>query len=101
MSDDFGLDTVAVHVGQESSDPATGSRVVPIYQTSSYIFNSPEHASNLLALGELEASLSSFNAFLSLQGSETLALRQEGLSIGIEDAKDIIADIDQSLAKAV
>jgi cystathionine beta-lyase/cystathionine gamma-synthase len=54
MSDEFGLDTIAVHAGQESPDSATG--VTPDF------------------------------------------LR---LSIGIEDAKDIIADIDQALAKAV
>ena len=54
MSDKrLGLSTLAVHAGQESPDPATGSRVVPIYQTSSYVFNSPEHAANLFALREL------------------------------------------------
>jgi O-acetylhomoserine (thiol)-lyase len=47
------LDTLAVHVGQETADPTTGSRAVPIYQTSSYIFKSPEHAANLFALKEL------------------------------------------------
>lgn len=49
----FGLDTLAVHAGQESPDPATGSRAVPIYQTSSYVFKSTEHAANLFALKEL------------------------------------------------
>lgn len=47
------LDTVAVHAGQETPDPTTGSRAVPIYQTSSYIFKSTEHAANLFALKEL------------------------------------------------
>jgi O-acetylhomoserine (thiol)-lyase len=47
------LDTIAVHVGQETPDPATGSRAVPIYQTSSYVFKNPEHAANLFALKEL------------------------------------------------
>ena len=46
------LDTVAVHAGQESPDPATGSRAVPIYQTTSYVFKSTEHAANLFALKE-------------------------------------------------
>ena len=55
MSDKkLGLSTLAVHAGQESPDPATGSRVVPIYQTSSYVFKSPEHAANLFALRELD-----------------------------------------------
>ena len=49
----LGLGTLAVHAGQESPDPATLSRVVPIYQTSSYVFKSTEHAANLFALKEL------------------------------------------------
>jgi len=54
MSDKkFGLSTLAVHAGQESPDPATGSRAVPIYQTASYVFKSTEHAANLFALKEL------------------------------------------------
>jgi O-acetylhomoserine (thiol)-lyase len=47
------LDTLAVHAGQETADPTTGSRAVPIYQTSSYVFKSTEHAANLFALKEL------------------------------------------------
>ncbi|MGE5555822.1 MAG: O-acetylhomoserine aminocarboxypropyltransferase/cysteine synthase family protein [Methanocella sp.] len=47
------IDTIAVHAGQESPDPATGARSVPIYQTSSYVFKSPEHAANLFGLKEL------------------------------------------------
>lgn len=45
-----GLETIALHVGQESADPATTARAVPIYQTSSYVFKSTEHASKLFAL---------------------------------------------------
>lgn len=47
------LDTLALHAGQETADPATNARAVPIYQTSSYVFKSPEHAANLFALKEL------------------------------------------------
>jgi O-acetylhomoserine (thiol)-lyase len=46
------LDTLVVHAGQESPDPATGSRAVPIYQTTSYVFRDTEHAANLFALRE-------------------------------------------------
>jgi len=49
----YGLSTLAVHAGQESSDPATGSRAVPIYQTTSYVFKSTDHAASLFALKEL------------------------------------------------
>ena len=47
------IDTLAIHVGQETADPTTRSRAVPIYQTSSYVFKSTEHAANLFALKEL------------------------------------------------
>ncbi len=48
----YGLGTLAVHAGQVA-DPATGSRAVPIYQTTSYTFRDTEHAANLFALKEL------------------------------------------------
>ena len=47
------LDTLALHAGQETADPATNARAVPIYQTTSYVFKSTEHAANLFALKEL------------------------------------------------
>ncbi|MDD5167516.1 MAG: O-acetylhomoserine aminocarboxypropyltransferase/cysteine synthase [Syntrophales bacterium] len=47
------LDTIVVHAGQETPDPATGARAVPIYQTSSYVFRDTTHAANLFALAEL------------------------------------------------
>ena len=43
-------ETLAVHAGQEQPDPATNSRAVPIYQTTSYVFDDAEHAANLFAL---------------------------------------------------
>ncbi len=46
-----GLSTLALHAGQEA-DPTTGARAVPIYQTTSYVFKSTEHAANLFALKE-------------------------------------------------
>lgn len=47
------LETIAVHAGQETPDPTTGARAVPIYKTSSYVFKNTEHAANLFALKEL------------------------------------------------
>lgn len=52
MSEKRGLNTIAIHAGQESPDPATGARAVPIYQTTSYVFKDTEHAANLFALKE-------------------------------------------------
>ena len=38
------FETLQLHVGQEQADPATGARAVPIYQTTSYVFNNSAHA---------------------------------------------------------
>ncbi|MEZ5377567.1 MAG: bifunctional o-acetylhomoserine/o-acetylserine sulfhydrylase [Acidimicrobiales bacterium] len=51
MTDGWGFETKQIHAGQEP-DSATGSRAVPIYQTTAYAFNSSEHAANLFALAE-------------------------------------------------
>jgi O-acetylhomoserine (thiol)-lyase len=48
----LGIGTKALHAGQVP-DPTTNARAVPIYQTSSYVFNSSEHAANLFALKEM------------------------------------------------
>src|SRR5208283_4628074 len=47
----YQLATLAVHAGQ-TPDPATGARAVPIYQTTSYLFNDADHAGRLFALKE-------------------------------------------------
>ena len=47
----FNFDTLALHAGQ-APDSDTLSRAVPIYQTSSYVFKSSEHAANLFGLKE-------------------------------------------------
>ncbi|RIW39016.1 O-acetylhomoserine aminocarboxypropyltransferase/cysteine synthase [Bacillus salacetis] len=47
----FDPETLLLHGGQEP-DPVTGSRAVPIYQTTSYVFNDTEHAQNLFSLSE-------------------------------------------------
>jgi O-acetylhomoserine (thiol)-lyase len=46
----YGFETLSLHAGQETADSATNARAVPIYQTSSYVFDSPEHAADLFAL---------------------------------------------------
>ncbi len=51
MSDNLKFETLQLHAGQEP-DSATGSRAVPIYQTTSYVFNDSEHGANLFALKE-------------------------------------------------
>jgi len=51
MSANYKFETLQLHAGQEI-DPTTGSRAVPIYQTTSYGFKSSEHGANLFALKE-------------------------------------------------
>ena len=48
---DFSFTTRQLHAGQEA-DPATGARAVPIYQTTSYVFQDTDHAARLFALEE-------------------------------------------------
>ena len=52
MSSNYRFETMQLHVGQENPDPATGARAVPIYQTTSYVFDSAAHATALFDLSE-------------------------------------------------
>lgn len=51
MTKGYKDETILLHAGQEA-DPTTGSRAVPIYQTTSYVFRNAEHAANLFGLKE-------------------------------------------------
>jgi len=51
VDNNYRIETLALHAGQEV-DGTTGSRAVPIYQTSSYVFKDTDHAANLFALRE-------------------------------------------------
>ena len=46
------IDTIGLHAGQEEADPTTGSRAVPIYQTTSYVFKDTKQAADRFALKE-------------------------------------------------
>ncbi len=46
----YRFETLQVHSGQEVADPATGSRAVPIYATTSYVFDNCDHAAALFDL---------------------------------------------------
>lgn len=48
----FHFDTLQLHVGQEQPDSATGSRAVPIYQTTSYVFKNSQHAADRFGLAD-------------------------------------------------
>lgn len=64
-----GIGTRAIHAGH-AGDPATGSRAVPLYQTTSYLFKDAEHAANLFALKEFG------NIYTRLMNPTTDALEQ-------------------------
>jgi len=66
---DYGFDTLSLHAGQ-IPDAATGSRAVPIYQTSSYVFDSPEHAASLF-------NLQTFGNVYSRLSNPTVAVLEE------------------------
>ena len=48
----FHFETLQLHVGQEVADPATDSRAVPIYQTTSYVFRNSQHAADRFGLAD-------------------------------------------------
>ena len=49
---DYKFETLQLHVGQETADPATDSRAVPIYQTTSYVFHDSQHAADRFGLAD-------------------------------------------------
>ena len=48
----WGFETKQLHIGQEEADPATDSRAVPIYQTTSYVFKNSAHAAARFGLSD-------------------------------------------------
>lgn len=52
MSKNYRFETLQLHVGQENPDPATDSRAVPIYQTTSYVFKNSAHAAARFGLAD-------------------------------------------------
>jgi O-acetylhomoserine (thiol)-lyase len=65
----FGFGTLCLHAGQ-IPDPTTGARAVPIYQTTSYVFDSPEHAASLF-------NLQTFGNVYSRISNPTVAVLEE------------------------
>ena len=49
---EYRFETLQLHVGQEQADPATDSRAVPIYQTTSYVFHNSRHAADRFGLAD-------------------------------------------------
>jgi O-acetylhomoserine (thiol)-lyase len=68
----YGFDTLCLHAGQ-IPDAATGARAVPIYQTTSYVFDSPEHAASLF-------NLQTFGNVYSRLSNPTVAVLEERIA---------------------
>ena len=89
MSDHtFKFETLQLHVGQEQADPATDARAVPIYQTTSYVFHSAQHAAdrfNLRDAGNIYGRLTN-----STQGVlEERVAALEGGAAALGDHNDV------------
>ena len=102
MSDyKYHFETLQLHVGQENADPATDSRAVPIYQTTSYVFHNSEHAQarfNLTDAGNIYGRLTNstqdvfYNRIAALEGGVAALATSSGASA--------LAYTFQALAKA-
>ena len=91
MSNNWGFETRQLHAGQ-AADPATGSRAVPIYQTTSFVFNDAEHAKNLFALAEIG------NIYTRIMNPTTAVL--EARIASLEGAPDTAVGLPGALAVA-
>ena len=56
----YKFETLQLHVGQEQADPATDSRAVPIYQTTSYVFHNSQHAADRFGLRDAANIMGAF-----------------------------------------
>ena len=84
-------DTLALHAGQEQADPTTNSRAVPIYQTTSFVFDSADHAAslfNLQTFGNVYSRLS--NPTVAALEERVAAL--EGGRAGLASASGMAAE---------
>jgi O-acetylhomoserine (thiol)-lyase len=93
MSDhEYGFDTLCLHAGQVP-DAATGSRAAPIYQTTSFVFDSPEHAASLF-------NLQTFGNVYSRLSNPTVAVLEERLA-ALEGGRAAVAASTGIAAQAV
>ena len=79
---DYGFDTLCLHAGQ-IPDAETGSRAVPIYQTTSYVFDSPDHAASLF-------NLQTFGNVYSRLSNPTVAVLEERVA-ALENGRAAVA----------
>ena len=95
------FETKQLHVGQESADPVTDSRAVPIYQTSSYVFHNSEHAAARFGLtdaGNIYGRLT--NPTEDIFEQRIAALEGGVAALAVASGAAAIADTFQNLAQA-
>ena len=98
---EYRFETLQLHVGQEQADPTTDSRAVPIYQTTSYVFHSAQHAAdrfNLRDAGNIYGRLTN-----STQGvlEERIAALEGGVAaLGVAAGAAAVTYAILALAKA-
>ncbi len=103
---DYGFETLCLHAGQVP-DPATGARAVPIYQTTSYVFNDTDHAAslfNLQTFGNIYTRLTNpTNAALeervaALEGGSAAVATASGMSAQMVALLTLLETGDQLVA---
>lgn len=97
----FHFDTLQLHVGQEQPDPATDSRAVPIYQTTSYVFKNSQHAADRFGLadaGNIYGRLT--NTTQSVLEERTAALEGGVAALAVASGAAAITLTIQALAQA-
>jgi O-acetylhomoserine (thiol)-lyase len=89
----FGIETLCLHAGQ-LPDPATGARAVPIYQTTSYVFDSADHAAslfNLQTFGNVYTRISNPTTAVFEERMAALEGGRAGLALATGQAAEMVA----------
>lgn len=97
----FRFETIQLHAGQESPDPATGARAVPIYQTSSYVFDNCSHAAarfNLSDAGNIYSRLT--NPTLDVFEARMAALEGGAAALATASGAAALAYTFQNLTRS-
>lgn len=101
MERKFQFETLQVHAGQEHPDPVTGARAVPIYQTTSYVFNDCQHAADRFGLrdnGNIYGRLT--NPTQDVFEQRIAALEGGSAALAVASGAAAITYTFQNLAKA-
>ncbi len=96
----YKFETLQLHVGQENADPATDSRAVPIYQTTSYVFHNSQHAADRFGLkdaGNIYGRLT--NSTQDVLEKRIAALEGGVASLAVSSGATSITYAIQALAK--